>query len=247
MDNILLYQQLAHWYHLLIPPQAAQNEGLAYNKLLCDAVAGRPRPWSLLELGCGGGLVAMFLKQSFVVTLTDISPTMLDVSRQLNPDIEHLPGDMRTLRLGRVFDVVYAQDALCYLSSAEEVRQTIATVAAHTHRQSVVLLCPDAMAESFSEYRTCTGAVGPDARRGRLDEWNHRLPGYRSGPDYVCDFVYELTQADGTVSTFQERHHLKAYSRELWIGLLREAGFHTELIEFDRRCYPRQGLIARRH
>ena len=35
------------------------------------------------------------------MTLVDLSEEMLAVSRELNPECEHLQGDMRTLRLGR--------------------------------------------------------------------------------------------------------------------------------------------------
>jgi len=36
------------------------------------------------------------------MTLTDLSPQMLTMSRELNPECAHVQGDIRTLRLGRV-------------------------------------------------------------------------------------------------------------------------------------------------
>jgi hypothetical protein len=48
-----------------------------------------------LELGCGGGNNASFLKQHFQMTLTEVSPRMLDQSRHLNQECEHVTGDMR--------------------------------------------------------------------------------------------------------------------------------------------------------
>ena len=41
---------------------------------------------------------------------------MLELSRTLNPDCEHLEGDMRTLRLGRTFDAVLIHDAVMYMT-----------------------------------------------------------------------------------------------------------------------------------
>ena len=58
----------------------------------------------MLELGSGGGNNASHLKAHFQLTLVDLSPAMLAVSRALNPECEHLQGDMRTVRLGRRFD-----------------------------------------------------------------------------------------------------------------------------------------------
>jgi len=35
---------------------------------------------------------------------------MLELSRTINPELEHLVGDMRTIRLGRTFDAVLIHD-----------------------------------------------------------------------------------------------------------------------------------------
>ena len=82
-----------------------------------DVAIGDAR--TLLELGSGGGNNASHLKTRFDCTLTDISPEMLALSRSLNPECEHLEGDMRTLRLGREFDVVFIHDAISYLTTED--------------------------------------------------------------------------------------------------------------------------------
>jgi hypothetical protein len=46
------------------------------------------------------------------MTLVEPSVGMLAVSRALNPDLEHVQGDMRTVRLGRHFDAVFVHDAI---------------------------------------------------------------------------------------------------------------------------------------
>ena len=57
----------------------------------------------MLELGSGGGNNAFHLKSKFEMTLVDLSPQMLAVSRTLNPECEHREGDMRTVNLGTHF------------------------------------------------------------------------------------------------------------------------------------------------
>ena len=47
---------------------------------------------------------------------------MLALSATLNPECEHLEGDMRTLRLGRTFDVVFIHDAISYLTTEDDLR-----------------------------------------------------------------------------------------------------------------------------
>jgi len=49
------------------------------------------------------------------------SEPMQALSRALNPECEHVLGDMRTLRLGRAFDVAFVQDAVMYMTSEEDL------------------------------------------------------------------------------------------------------------------------------
>ena len=51
---------------------------------------------------------------------------MLDLSRTINPECEHVQGDMRTLRLGRVFDAIFVEDAVMYLTSVADLRAMLA-------------------------------------------------------------------------------------------------------------------------
>jgi len=57
------------------------------------AVVRDPRrrpPRTLLDLGSGGGHNAAHLKASLACTLVDLAPAMLDLSRRLNPECEHV-------------------------------------------------------------------------------------------------------------------------------------------------------------
>ena len=56
---------------------------------------------TVLELGSGGGNNASFFKRRFEMVLVEPSAGMRNVSRALNPECEHIDGDMRTVRLGR--------------------------------------------------------------------------------------------------------------------------------------------------
>ena len=80
-----LYTQLATWWPLLSPPDDYIDEATFFLQVLAAAGLSSPAP-TLLELGCGGGNNAVHLKAHFAqVTLTGLSPQMLEVSRTLNP------------------------------------------------------------------------------------------------------------------------------------------------------------------
>ena len=136
-----MYDDLAHWWPLLSPLDDYADEAAFFGQVL--ASGSLPPTPSLLELGCGGGNNAFYLKKMFShVTLSDLSPNMLAVSRALNPDCEHVDGDMRTLRLGRVFDAVFIHDAIDYMTTLADLRQAMETAFVHCQASGVALWCP---------------------------------------------------------------------------------------------------------
>ncbi len=114
-----IYNECADWFHLLTHPSEYAEEAADYVRLIEGAC---PDARTLLELGAGGGNNAFHMKRRFSCTLTDLSPRMLEVSRSINPDCEHLAGDMRELRLGREFDAVFLHDAVEYMTTHRRTR-----------------------------------------------------------------------------------------------------------------------------
>ena len=86
---------------------------------------------TLLELGSGSGNNASFLKARFEMVLVEPSSGMLAVSQALNPEVPHVIGDMRSVRLGRVFDGVFVHDAVTYMLTEFDLRRAIDTAYVH--------------------------------------------------------------------------------------------------------------------
>jgi len=172
-----LYDGLAAWWPLLSPPDDYLDEAGFFHRTL-SAASLPPEP-TLLELGSGGGNNALHLKAHFArVTLTDLSPRMLEVSRALNPDCEHIVGDMRTLRLGRAFDVVFIHDAIDYMTTRQDLRLALETAAVHCAPGGLALVVPDHVRETFRPDTEHGGSDGGDGRALRYLEWDLR-PGRR--------------------------------------------------------------------
>ena len=93
------YTQYADWWQLLSPAEDYAEEAEFFRQAIIAAADRMPR--TMLEFGSGGGNNASYLKQHFELTLTDLSAAMLGESRKLNPQCEHVAGDMRSLQLGR--------------------------------------------------------------------------------------------------------------------------------------------------
>lgn len=226
-----LYTDLADWWPLLSAPDSYADESAIYRQVLLDAC--QRAPVEVLELGSGGGNNASHLKAHFQLTLVDRSPGMLAVSQTLNPECQHVLGDMRTVRLGRQFDAVFVHDAVSYLTSEEDLLATMRTAFAHCRPGGAALFCPDETLESFRPY---TDHGGHDATDGsgrglRYVEWV-RAPAPGSS-EYVMEMGYLLLHSDGSVQTVHDRHVFGVFSRETWLRLLAEAGFTPHLILDD--------------
>src|SRR5438046_3497275 len=103
-----LYDELAEWWPIMAGPAEFREEAAFFERLLRKS--SNPAPRTVLDLGSGSGNNAFHLKARFAMTLVDMSPQMLAVNRAVNPECEHLQGDIRTLRLGRTFDAVFRSE-----------------------------------------------------------------------------------------------------------------------------------------
>ena len=125
MVGPLMYSEIAEWWPLLSSPEEYEEEAGFFTGKLLDASDEPPK--TVLELGSGGGNNASYMKKDFEMTLVDLSPQMLEVSKRLNPDCEHVVGDMRTVRLGREFDAVFVHDAIDYMTSTADLAAAVET------------------------------------------------------------------------------------------------------------------------
>lgn len=174
-DTPRLYDDLASWWPLLSAPADYAEEAATYQRILLQACA---RPvHTLLELGSGGGNNASHLKARFRMVLVDRSPGMLQMSRALNPECEHVEGDMRTVRLGRRFDCVFVHDAVVYMTTEADLRRAIETAYAHCEPGGAALFAPDHVRENFQASTDHGGHDGVNRALRYLEwTWDPRMP-----------------------------------------------------------------------
>ncbi len=215
-----MYDDVAEWWPLLSPPSEYEEEAAdLLSRLPAPAGSGRQ---TLLELGSGGGSLAFHLKRHYQLTLTDLSPDMLAVSGAVNPDCEHLTGDMRSLRLGRRFDIVLIHDAIMYATERHEVQATLRTAAIHCREGGTVAVLPDYVRETFQPGTECDGHDAPDGRGLRYLEW-------RWDPDpeddtYLVDYAILRRTGEGSVTVVHDRHEEGLFGRAEWLRWFAEAG-----------------------
>ncbi len=221
-DTPRLYGDLAGWWPLLSPPEEYAEEAAVYQEILLGSAASEVK--RVLELGSGGGNNASHLKAQFSMTLIDRSEPMLAVSQALNPECTHFQGDMRSVRLGEVFDAVFLHDALSYLTDLEDVIATARTAREHCSSSGVALFVPDYVSETF-EPSTEHGGYDDGARGLRYLEWVWDPD--PSDTSFEADMVY-LLREDDEVSVVHDRHPQGLFPAAMWLAALSTAGFESE-------------------
>src|ERR671921_1308528 len=217
-----LYAELAGWWQLISPTEDYAEEAAFFGRLFRAEDAG-----TVLELGCGGDNVGWFLKKDFALTLTDISGALLAESEKQNPELEHIQGDMRALRLGRTFDGVLVHDAIMYMTSERDLRAALLTAYEHCKPGGVAVIVPDFVAETF---RPTTEHEGHDSggRGVRYMEWT-----WDADPDDTevnYEFILALKEGE-ELRVVVDRQVVGVFPRATWLQLLRDVGFEARVIE----------------
>jgi SAM-dependent methyltransferase len=237
---MLLYSELAQWWPILSPLEDYSDAARRFWSVI-QSRATRPVR-TILELGSGGGHLSHHLARvsGASMTLTDLSPEMLALSRRLNPSCEHIVGDMRALRLGRTFDLVLLHDAVMHMTSASDLRAAITTAYLHCTPApggggdgggGLAAFFPDWTKETFQPGASLSG--GPAAshesadrgqdKQARLVEWT--WDNDPSDTEYLSHMTYILREPGAAVRVEHETLRLGLFAREDWIAMLQAAGF----------------------
>jgi SAM-dependent methyltransferase len=232
-----LYDELAEWWPLFSAPEDYAEEAAFFAEVLTTTCA----PRTVLELGSGGGNNALYLKSKFEMTLVDLSPQMLAVSRKLNPECEHREGDMRTVNLGRTFDAVFIHDAIMYMTNEADLIAAMRTAYRHCRAGGVALFVPDCVRETFVAETTHGGHDGDDSRSLRYLMWT--VDPDPADTTYRTDFAILLRDHKGDARVVLDSHIEGMFPRDEWMSLLREVGFEPNTLT-DK--WEREIFIAKR-
>jgi len=155
-----LYGDLAWLFPIVSPLEQYLDE----TELFCRKIAHNLRipGTTLLHLGCGVGQNDFVFKRHFRVTGLDLSESVLERARRLNPGVRYINGDLRSARLGEVFSVVAAVDCLDYMLTEADLRAAFATAWEHLASGGVFFFLLGMTRERFGQNRTTswTNSVG---------------------------------------------------------------------------------------
>lgn len=222
-----MYTSLASWWPIISSPADYREEAGLFRGIL--KMHCRPCR-SVLELGSGGGNNASHLKKHYSMTLVDISPGMLKVSRRLNPECSHIRADMRSVRLGRLFDAVFIHDAVMYMTTRRDLLMVFRTARAHLRPGGCVLVVPDHFKETFKPVVELHGHEA--GNKGiRYIEW-------RVDPDprdttFESHFAYIVRRAKNRFTIEYDCHTMGLFTRATWVRSLEQTGFRVTVLPLD--------------
>ena len=225
MSGHRFYNDLARWWPLISPVGEYAGEAAEFLRVFA-AVA--PDARTMLELGSGGGHNAYYLKAKYALTLVDLSEAMLEMSRRLNPECEHLQGDMRRLALDRQFDLVFVHDAIDYMTTELDLSAAIGTAARHLASGGVALFVPDQLRERYEPASGIDGHDGPDGEAVRYLEWSWDPDPTDTEAVVVYSFV--TRERDGTWQAHTEQHAFGLFREADWVRHIADAGLAPRVL-----------------
>lgn len=136
----LLYREL-RLYDLVFPDSDETTGGMLRTAIRWY-LPGMPR--SMLDVGCGTGqhleALSRIIPECYGV---DLLESNIAYARSVRAGIRFHVGDMRTVRLGRTFDLVTCLgNTLSYALTDHDLADTVSTFAAHAHGGTLLVVDP---------------------------------------------------------------------------------------------------------
>ena len=223
-----LYNDLTWLWPILSPPEEYEEEIAEVTNLILDYTKGEVN--NLLDLGCGGGHNAYWLKQTFTVTGVDLSESMLELARKLNPEVCFTLGDMRSVRLGDTFDVVFIADAIDYMLTEEDLRAAFETAYAHLRPGGTFCTYAEETREGFEQNTTKTiTRIKGEIELTSIENFHDPDP---DDTTYEMTFVY-LIRKNGQLKVETDHHVSGLFDTAKWIELLEDVGFKVNMMEYE--------------
>ena len=152
---------------------------------------------------------------------------MLDLSRQLNPAVDHHLGDMRThtVRLDRKFDPVLVHDVIASMLSEDDLTATFTTAREHFNDGGILLVAPDLVRDEFTDDTVLQWYNKKENIAIEIEK--HISDPYPSGTVVESLYTYTIREA-GTERVERDRHISGLFSIAVWTRLFEESGFEVE-------------------
>ena len=223
MEQNRIYNDLAHLWPLISPPEEGEKEAGYWRNVLRQKLG--PGKHRVLDLGVGGGTNLSYLTSDFDATAVNISQKMIDNSIKLNPSVDHHVGDMRNIRLENKFKAVIIHDAISYMTNEDDIKLTFSTAKAHLDPGGILVVAPEWYTETFPG--TYVSSKVNKTSEQEITTVQYIYDKDSSDTTIESIFFYFLKRASG-LQIEQDLHVTGLFGLDKWIDLITEAGFEPE-------------------
>jgi SAM-dependent methyltransferase len=159
---------------------------------------------------------------------------MLKLAKELNPASEYIHGDMRSIRLGKTYDIVVALDSVNYMKTEEDLIDLFQTAYKHLNPGGVFLTVVEENSERFKQNRTISSTHSRGDTQITFIENS-----YDPNPDdnhFEMTFIY-LVRDKGNLEIHTDSHIWGLFKMETWRRLLKKAGFSVQELKFAHSTF----------
>ncbi len=197
--------------------------------LIADAVPGAR---TILDVACGTGEHAKFLKEHYAIDGVDLNENYLRAARLKNPAGRYTRADMIDFDLAPTYDAVTCLfSAIGYVRTADRMQRAIASMARHVKPGGVLIvepwLTPNDWKPGASHIHG--GEIGAD----KVCRMSHSG---REGNLSVLLLHYLRSRPDG-IEHYSERHELGLFTRDEMTRAFESANMQVR--------YDAEGLMGR--
>ncbi len=191
-----------------------------------------PQARSVLDVACGTGEHAKFLKDRFAVDGVDLNDDYLRAARLKNPAGNYARADMTDFALGKTYDVVTCLfSAIGYVKTVERMARAIACMARHVRPGGALIVEPWITPENWKPGGQFIhpGQIGSDAVV--------RMSLSLRENDLSVMLLHYLRGTPSGIEHYDERLELGLFTRAEMTDALRESGLDVR--------YDDEGLMGR--
>ncbi len=232
MQRQSLYRQLARYYDLLYSFKDYRAEVRILRRLIARHKKSPGR--DLLEVACGTGKHAQYLREDFRILATDANAGMLAVARRNVPGVKFQRANMLTLELGRQFDVILCLfSSIGYLKTSANLARAIRNFSRHLKTGGVLIIEPwfakadyrpgRAHLTTYSDEKIKIARECVSAIRGNIS---------------VMDMHYLIAERNGRVRHWVDRHELAMFSEREFLDAMHAVGLRAK--------FSKKGLMKNR-
>ena len=181
----------------------------------------RPGAKTILDIACGTAEHARLLSRNFEIDGIDIEPKFVEIARAKNPGGNYSVADMRTLDLGKRYDVVQCLfSSIGYLLTQQDTVAALRRFCAHLAPGGVILVEPWLSPAAYKSGVPHMAVVDkPNLKVCRMNVSE------RDGDVSILHFHYLIATKDG-VREAEEIHRLALVEAEQMAAYMEAAGLN---------------------